>query len=175
MASNKNGKNAYGLGKNLKMVISWPITVWAAFAGLLVCMLILVPWSVFSIIMLSAFGAYSIFALTLIFITRKKIKREMVGFASSYSHMQQELLYNISNPYCILDTSGKVLWMNKNMQNVTHTSGDYNQNIAILFENLTPNKFPTEKGGKTELCFSFEDRDYRAEIKRVEVGNEAGD
>ena len=47
MASNKNGKNAYGLGKNLKMVISWPITVWAAFAGLLVCMLILVPWSVF--------------------------------------------------------------------------------------------------------------------------------
>ena len=99
----------------------------------------------------------------------------MVGFASSYSHMQQELLYNISNPYCILDTSGKVLWMNKNMQNVTHTSGDYNQNIAILFENLTPNKFPTEKGGKTELCFSFEDRDYRAEIKRVEVGNEAGD
>lgn len=46
---------------------------------------------------------------------------------------------------------------------------------AILFENLTPNKFPTEKGGKTELCFSFEDRDYRAEIKRVEVGNEAGD
>lgn len=175
MASNKNGKNAYGLGKNLKMVISWPITVWAAFAGLLVCMLILVPWSVFSIIMLSAFGAYSIFALTLILITRKKIKREMVGFASSYSHMQQELLYNISNPYCILDTSGKVLWMNKNMQNVTHTSGDYNQNIAILFENLTPNKFPTEKGGKTELCFSFEDRDYRAEIKRVEVGNEAGD
>ena len=75
MASNKNGKNAYGLGKNLKMVISWPITVWSAFAGLLVCMLILVPWSVFSIIMLSAFGAYSIFALTLIFITRKKNKK----------------------------------------------------------------------------------------------------
>ena len=75
MASNKNGKKCLWSGKNLKMVISWPITVWAAFAGLLVCMLILVPWSVFSIIMLSAFGAYSIFALTLIFITRKKNKK----------------------------------------------------------------------------------------------------
>ena len=175
MALDKKGKSTYGLGHNLKMIINWPITVWAVFAGLVVCMLILVPWSVFSVIMLSVFGIYSIFALVLLFITRKKLKRELIGFASSYSHMQQELLFNVSIPYCILDTSGKVLWMNKNMHAITHTSGDYNQNIAILFEELTPNKFPMEKGGKTEIRFSFEEKDYKADIKRVDIGNEAGD
>jgi c-di-AMP phosphodiesterase-like protein len=94
------------------------------------------------------------------------IMHDIIAFSSNYSQVQRQLLYELELPYCLLDDTGKVLWMNKAMMVCMDKKKDFRKNISTVFPEITTNVFPSGKDSK-EVKISYNDRDYRAKMKRI--------
>lgn len=94
------------------------------------------------------------------------IMHDIVEFSSNYSQVQHQLLYELTVPYCLLDNSGKVLWVNKAMMTCIEKKKDFRKNIATVFPEITPNIFPMDNDTK-EVRISFHERDYCVEMKHI--------
>ena len=76
------------------------------------------------------------------FYMRPRIMSGIVEFASNYSQVQKQLLYNLSVPYCLLDNNGNVMWTNKAMQDCIGIKKDFRKNINTVLPEVTPSIFP---------------------------------
>lgn len=162
----KSGRNerAFKPTGILKSFFMWPI-----FIGLL---LILINIALFIInvsagILLSSFNIiYMLVCGLMMFYLRPRIMHEMIEFSSNYSQVQKQLLYELSVPYCLLDTNGNVMWMNRAMQEKIEKRRDFKNSISTIFPEITPNIFPDGKDAK-EVRISYNKRDYCVEMKRI--------
>lgn len=93
----------------------------------------------------------------------------IVEFASNYSQVQKQLLYNLSVPYCLLDNNGNVMWTNKAMQDCLGIKRDFRKNINTVLPEVTPSIFPDSEIGFKEIRLTFQDRDYKAELKNIDA------
>ena len=94
------------------------------------------------------------------------IMHDIIAFSSNYSQVQRQLLYELSVPYCLLDTNGRVMWLNKAMCACINKKKDFKKNISTLFPEITANIFPTGEEPK-EVRITYEERDYCVEMKRI--------
>ena len=69
--------------------------------------------------------------------SRKYIVNEIVNFATEYSSVQKQLLYEFQIPYALLDGTGKVLWMNEKFQELAGVDKKYHKSITGIFLALT--------------------------------------
>lgn len=67
----------------------------------------------------------------------KYIVTEIVNFATEYSSVQKQLLYEFQIPYALLDGTGKVLWMNEKFQELAGVDKKYHKSITGIFPALT--------------------------------------
>ncbi len=93
-----------------------------------------------------------------------------VEFAMEHGKMQKELIKEFPVPYALLDESGKVVWVNDEFSAITETSKRklMKLNIVQVFEEVTEENLPYEED-VTEGEIAFSGREYRYEIKRVQV------
>ena len=103
------------------------------------------------------------------FYMRPRIMSGIVEFASNYSQVQKQLLYNLSVPYCLLDNNGNVMWTNKAMQDCLGIKRDFRKNINTVIPEVTPSIFPDSEIGFKEIRLTFQDRDYKAELKNIDA------
>lgn len=164
MLHKDTGLNEYKLRGKLRMALTWSIVVEVGLIVLLV--LFFTANKEFKWILLGAAAAYTILFIYMMTAGRKGILKDMLKFSADYSKVQHKLVKEMNIPYCIMDLNGKVLWMNRQMREITGEDEDFNKNIAAVFKAITPNVFPDGNETK-ELRFSFNSRYYRAEIKRV--------
>lgn len=113
---------------------------------------------------------YIIINISLIIYLRQSMLHELVEFSSNYSQVQRQILYDFSVPYCLFDDSGKVLWMNKKMQDITGKKKDFCKNIYTIFPELTADTFPQEDIVSVKV--KHNDRDYKVELQRFVVDND---
>lgn len=167
MFSKRKLNQAYKITGKLRIVFILPIIT-----GLLLVLLSL------GIFVVNINAGYVMFIFTSIYIVinaflviylRQSMLHELVEFSSNYSQVQRQLLYDFSVPYCLLDDSGKVLWMNKQMQDITGKKKDFCKNIYTIFPELTVDTFPQEDTVQVKL--QYNDRDYTVELQRFVVNN----
>ena len=103
------------------------------------------------------------------FYLRPRIMSGIVEFAMNYSQIQKQLLYNLSVPYSLLDNNGNVLWTNKSMQECLGVRKDFRKNINTILPEVTSNIFPDNETGYKEIRLSYQERDYKAEIRSIDA------
>lgn len=92
--------------------------------------------------------------------------RDLIEFSSNYAQVQKVLLDELEIPYCILDGDGDVLYLNHAMQDLTGKKKGFRQTIGSIFPEITADILPKEDE-KAEASVRYNERDYRAEMKRI--------
>lgn len=166
MSDNKKWKRAFRYSGLLKSFFICPLYIGIVLivtCGIVFCIDIMAATviSIFLVIYLLACGV-------MYFYMRPKIMSGMVEFAANYSQVQKQLLYNLSVPYCLLDNNGNVMWANKAMQDCIGIRKEFRRNINTVLPEVTPSIFPDSEEGFKEIRLTFQERDYKAELKSID-------
>ncbi len=113
---------------------------------------------------------YFIFTLYMYFNNSEILRREMLGFATSYEQMQGELLKNFEVPYALLDSTGKIEWLNDAFAEVVHKDTDYRRSITTIFPSVRRESFPKDDKD-IRIQVEFEDRSFMAQIKKLNMAD----
>lgn len=151
----------------LRMYMHWPLIM----AVLLVAMNIWIYvidkragliMSVFILIYLGIAGG-------LYFYNRSLILADLIQFSVQYKGIENTLLKELSIPYAIALEDGRILWTNDSFKALT--SGQKKEKtLNRLIPELHPGVFPKDDMEHVELEVTYHDRDYQAELRRVNLG-----
>lgn len=121
-------------------------------------------------ITMSAFiVVYVVIAGITYFYSRSLIMADLVEFAAQYGVVQNTLLRELSVPYAILLDDGKIIWMNNQFQELLEPDGHREAYLSRYIPELNRSVFPKEENESVSLEFTYDDRDYQAEIQCVSV------
>ncbi len=117
--------------------------------------------SVFTIIYLVTF-------LVMEHLNRSVIRNELISFATQYGQIQKRLLRDLELPNALMDENGRIIWANTEFKQAVETDRPEGKTVFSFFDELKKDvlKFSDEEEAN-KVEFQFEDRDYRALIKRI--------
>ncbi len=158
-------KQRMRLRGNLKTYLRWPL-----FFGVL---LVLMTIQLFSVsVRTGLIGAgytvlYLLIAALINFSGRRKLKKDLIEFATNYGEMQMRMMKTLTVPYAILSEDGHMLWGNDKFVSVIVNKKAARRNIANIFEEITLNSLPDSDEVKV-VHVKSEDKYYRVVMKLVE-------
>lgn len=167
---NKAGKKTnqkVQLKGQLRLYMQWPVVM----ALLLVAINI---W-VYRIdkragILLFIFVAiYIIVTAILYFYSKSLVVKDLVEFAAQYGVVQNTLLKELAVPYAILLEDGKTVWKNSQFEQILGEKGAREPYLSKHMPELNQSIFPKEENDVVEMDVYYEDREYKAELRRVSV------
>lgn len=150
----------------LKSYLEWPIFV--------IILLLIMDIAIFAcskragLIAVLFTCIYLIVIVTLFFIYKPAVMKELVSFAAQYSQVQRQMLEDFGIPYGLLDIDGRVVWMNHEMSTLLSRDNRCHAPVSELIPGLTRGSFPAENQ-TTRTDVSMGDRSYCVEIKRVRI------
>ncbi|MDD6328044.1 MAG: DHH family phosphoesterase [Lachnospiraceae bacterium] len=98
--------------------------------------------------------------------SRAGLMQTMLRFALEQGQIQKELLRELSVPYALLDTDGKVLWTNnKFIEQIGDGQKRIRKNIAAFFPTIDADMLRSEEEVSLELAYG--DIQYNAHIKKI--------
>ena len=100
---------------------------------------------------------------------RKRINEDIVYFATQYSSVQHELLDEFQVPYGLMDMNGKMLWMNREMMDLTGKDKHYHKSITSLFSEITREELDRHEEESFTISLDYSDRKYEAKIQKITV------
>lgn len=99
---------------------------------------------------------------------RAGILKDLVEFAAQYGIVQNTLLKELALPYAILLENGKIVWLNEQFEQILGKGvGDIY--ISKLVPELNSSIFPKEENDIVEMDVYYEDKEYKAELRKVSV------
>ncbi len=122
-------------------------------------------------ILLAAFIVVYFIADTAVYLHIKPvIMNELISFATQYGQIQRRLLRDLDLPHALLDVQGKVIWTNKEFENLVHKEKGYKKSITTLFPGMTRDKLPGRNGDVfTEMDVDFENRDFHVKARKISL------
>lgn len=150
----------------LKSYMQWPLA--------LAVFLLLMNIAVFAVntkagIVAALFSVVYIVMIISVFVLYKpRIMTELVSFATQYGQIQKKMLQKFTIPYGLLDTEGKIIWMNEAFCNAVGKDPKYHKNILNLFPEISVNVLPKNEEIQT-IEVHFEGEDYRAQLQKVSI------
>lgn len=166
MFKNKNKTRAIKMSGQLRTFFMWPVYIGIVLVFLNISMFFISVKA--AVVMCGFMAAYILICIFVLLYLKPGIMRDMIEFSSNYSQVQRQLLYDMSVPYCLVDNSGRVMWMNKAMMEKTNKKRDFKKNISDIFPEITANVFPDNTQAK-EVRISYQERDYCIEMKRIDI------
>ena len=161
-------KHIMRLRGNLKTYLRWPL-----FFGIL---LILMTIQLFSVSVRSGVIGigytilYLMIAGLINFSGRRKLKKDLIEFATNYGEMQMRMMKTLTVPFAILSEDGHMLWGNDEFVSVIVNKKAARRNIANIFEEITLDSLPDSDEVKV-VHVRTEDKYYRVVMKLVESDN----
>lgn len=161
-------KHRMRLKGNLKTYLRWPL-----FFGIL---LILMTIQLFSVSVRSGVIGigytilYLMIAGLINFSGRRKLKKDLIEFATNYGEMQMRMMKTLTVPFAILSEDGHMLWGNDEFVSVIVNKKAARRNIANIFEEITLDSLPDSDEVKV-VHVRTEDKYYRVVMKLVESDN----
>ena len=150
----------------LKSYMQWPVVFLVIMA---IMNVVVYTVSIRAGFIVSGFLAlFVVLSLLLIFRHRPLILNDLISFATQYGQVQKTLLDEFSIPYALLDSDGRLIWMNEEFSLTVGKDKDYRKNIQTLFPEIHSGTMPGLKGVK-EIEIHYEDRDFCARLQRVSV------
>ncbi|MBP3339505.1 MAG: DHH family phosphoesterase [Lachnospiraceae bacterium] len=120
------------------------------------------------IIMIVA-AIYIIVTTVLYFYSKPVIMRDLVEFAVDYAQIQKSLLQDLALPYGLLDSEGKLLWKNKELDVIIDDKGEnHGKEFLEIFSDITLEAFRDNDYANT-FNIEYRDRSYRIECNKIEV------
>lgn len=161
-------KHRMRLRGNLKTYLRWPL-----FFGIL---LILMTIQLFSVSVRSGVIGigytilYLMIAGLINFSGRRKLKKDLIEFATNYGEMQMRMMKTLTVPFAILSEDGHMLWGNDEFVSVIVNKKAARRNIANIFEEITLDSLPDSDEVKV-VHVRTEDKYYRVVMRLVESDN----
>ena len=165
-------KHRIRLRGNLKTYLRWPL-----FFGLL---FILMTVQLFSVsVKAGIMGVfytviYLLIAFLINFSGRRKLKKDLIEFATNYGEMQMRMMKTLTVPFAILSDDGHMLWGNDEFVSVIVNKKAARRNIANIFEEITTDSLPDSDEIKV-VHVKSEDKYYRAVMKLIVSDTPADD
>lgn len=151
----------------LKRYIQWPLIL----SGLLLVMNVFMYLvSVLAGCVMSGFLIVYIAVVLFLYVrNRPQIYRDLVSFATQYGQVQRKLLKELAIPYALLDEDGRVIWGNTAFFEASGKGKkSLRKPISHFFSEFTVDLLPEDDfEDSKEISFSAEDRDFRADVRRV--------
>lgn len=101
--------------------------------------------------------------------SRSLIMKDLIEFAAQYGVVQNTLLKELSVPYAILLEDGQLLWMNDQFERLFGDTAQKDKYLSRYIPELNRSIFPKEENDVVEMDVYYEDREYKAELRRVSV------
>lgn len=112
------------------------------------------------------FVIYLVVVICIFRYSKDVIYKELMEFASYYDGLEQKLLNELDIPYTILESDGKIVWMNELFEQLSGKDEKYHRAIAGVFPSLT--KEALEKVDEQErFIIEYDDMIFRADVKRL--------
>ena len=117
-------------------------------------------------ICMSAFtGLYSITVIVTYLRNRPLLVNELVNFATQYGSVQKKLLNEFEIAYALLDYNGKLVWVNKQFEQMTGKDKTYHKSIASLFPSISKELLQSEE--TLELHLPLGEQHFRIAMSRI--------
>lgn len=99
---------------------------------------------------------------------RPRVLAELVDFANEYHSVEHEMLSQSVIPQGLVQTDGKILWMNGRLADLAGKKEGGHRSITALFPQFDLSCLPTrEDGGNTEI--KYNDRTYNVCMRRISL------
>ena len=158
---------------NGKIRMKGQLKIYMQFPVILGILLIIMNIAVFAIsikagVLVSVFVVAYILIVVLLYLhSRTGIMNELISFATQYGQVQKNLLNEFIVPYALLDSNGKILWLNKEFVKLTGKNKKYRKSVTTLFQEITKDKLPKE--ADTEVAVRYSKRDYKAVMRVISM------
>ena len=103
------------------------------------------------------FAVYVIAAAVLYYRQRPQVINELITFATEYGQVQKHLIQELALPYAVMDSQGKLLWVNKEFTKITGKDTQYHKCIATIFPELTVERLPKNEE-ETDINVAYGER-----------------
>lgn len=151
----------------LRMYMQWP----AVMAVLLLALNIWIYWANrrAGILMFIFVAVYILVTGVLYLYSKSLLMKDLVEFAAQYGIVQNTLLKELAVPYAILLEDGKTVWRNAEFERILGEKNCKEAYLSKCMPELNKSIFPREENDIVEMDVYFEDREYKAELRRVSV------
>ncbi len=99
----------------------------------------------------------------------KAFKSTIIEYAVHYGTVQKELIKNFRLPYVLLDSTGKIMWMNEEFLGLVEKSKSYNKSITTIFPEITREGIEHAKDDNFDIHIEYNERKYLACLQRLDV------
>jgi len=121
------------------------------------------------IIPVCAGAIYMVLVLVMYKINKPVMMYDLITFAMDYAQVQKELLQDLNIPYGLIDKDGNIMWRNTAFKELLGGEETKNKSITAIFEALDIGEKSFEDEPVRIREITFKDRDYRVELKKVDV------
>lgn len=160
---------------NEKIKVKGQLKVYMKFPIVLGILLVIMNIFIFTVnikagTLLSVFVAvYILIVVFLYFHSRSSIMNELISFATQYGQVQKNLLNEFIIPYVLVDSNGKILWLNEEFAKLTGKTKKYCKSITTIFSEISKDKLP--KTDDKEMKFQYKQRDYKVIMRVIPMEN----
>lgn len=167
----RKGDSEIEFSGQLKSYLTWPLYIGMLFLVMTIPMYLI---NMNAGLLMTLFDViYFIIAMLLFIHKRGSIITSMIDFAANYSQVQRNLLKELSIPYGLIDDNGRIIWINYQMREVLGKDKEQKKSVMAIFESIRKENLPTEDENR-EIYLTFNERDYRIELKRVQISELSG-
>lgn len=110
---------------------------------------------------------YLVIALLLWNFNKSILMNELISFATQYGQIQSKLLRDLELPSALLDENGKVIWTNRQFEEVIQKPKGYNKDIRTVLPAIAKDKMPSLEKEFSEVSFSLYEHEYNAKMRRI--------
>ena len=154
--------------KKLSVFFKIPLLLGLFLTGITV-LVYFIDWPV-GVILTVFLVIYFVFTLYMYLNNSEILRKEMVGFATSYEQVQGELLKNFDVPYALLDETGKIIWINDAFAAAVHKDSDYRRSITTIFPAVRRESFPKDDK-EIRIQVEQEGFSFMAQIKKLNMAD----
>lgn len=99
----------------------------------------------------------------------KSFKNTIIEYAVHYGTVQKELIKNFRLPYVLLDSTGKIIWMNEEFCRLVDKTKTYNKSITSIFSEITREGIDHAKEDNFDIHIEYNERKYLACLQRLDM------
>ena len=121
------------------------------------------------VIAIALLVVFIIVSLILYFSLMPHLSALLTDYSLKQGKIQKELLHELEIPYAILDTDGHIMWANNMFHDTIGVARDkrIKKSVDAYFTELLPEIIDGSES--VDINVNYEDRKYRASIKRIDL------
>lgn len=112
---------------------------------------------------------YGILAYLYYRLNLKSFKNAIIEYAVHYGTVQKELIKNFRLPYVLLDSTGRIMWMNEEFRKLVDKNKTYNKSITSIFSEITREGIEHAKDDNFDIHVEYNERKYLASLQRLDM------